>query len=106
MDDHDQSSSGVEAASLSLSRAEQWTLHHVLVDRLVGGGSAEPEPELRRAFESLDAGETTFTRPELERLQAVVADYHHRTSWWEVERPQLEAILDGVSTALETGGDD
>jgi hypothetical protein len=40
----------------------------------------------------------------LERLQALVATYHHRTSWWEVERPQMEAVLDRVSTALEDRG--
>ena len=97
--DHNRDSPTAGTASLSLSRAEEWTLHHVLVDRLAADGSAAPE--LRRAFGALDGGETTFTRAELLRLQAVVADYHHRTSWWEVERPQLEAVLDEVSTALE-----
>lgn len=98
----DRSSSPAETAALSLSRAEQWTLHHVLVDRLTGEGN--PSTALVEAFSTLDAGGTAFTRPQLERLQAVVATYHHRTSWWEVERPQIEAVLDCVSTALEGRG--
>lgn len=98
----DRSSPSVETATLSLSRAEQWTLHHVLVDRLTEARS--PSTALVEAFSTLDAGGTTFTRPQLERLQALVATYHHRTSWWEVERPQMEAVLDRVSTALEDRG--
>jgi hypothetical protein len=94
-------------APVELSRAEQWTLHHVLLDRLADaeadadGREGEPPSELRRAFERLDRGETTFTRAQLEQLQTVLARYHHRSSWWLVERPRLEALLDSVSTALD-----
>lgn len=82
---------------LSLSRAEQWTLHHVLLHRIereAAESSVEPPPvAVFRAFAALDAGETAFTDTELEAIQAVVAEYHYSTDWWEIERAQLETIL-------------
>lgn len=95
--------SPVETTSLSLSHAEQWTLHHVLLDRLDRDGdeATADERHLRRAFERIDAGETTFTRAQLAAIQAVLARYHHATTWWEVERPRLEGLLRQVTTALE-----
>lgn len=102
--------SPVETTTLSLSRAEQWTLHHVLLDRLdrldpVEIADDAASAELREAFETLDSGGDTFTRGELERMQSVLARYHHRTTWWMVERPRLEGLLHSVSTALERGGE-
>ena len=97
----------VETSSLSLSVDAQWTLHHVLceelddesvVDTSVG---EETRTELRRAFETLDAGGQTFTHRELDAIQTVVATYHHSATWWEVERPRLEAVLRQVSTRLD-----
>lgn len=82
---------------LSLSRAEHWTLHHVLLHR-IEREATEPDIEppsvaVFRAFASLDAGETAFTEPELEAIQSVLAEYHYSTDWWEVERAQLETLL-------------
>lgn len=45
------------------------------------------------AFETLDAGETSFTDRELETILSVLAEYHHSTDWWECERAQIEALL-------------
>ncbi|WP_336364946.1 DUF7853 family protein [Halalkalicoccus salilacus] len=81
----------------SLSRAEHWTLHHVLFHR-IEREVAEPDIEppsvaVFRAFASLDVGETAFTETELEAIQSVLAEYHYSTDWWEVERAQLETLL-------------
>ena len=58
--------------SLPLSRAEQWTLHHVLLHRIERESSnqgEEPPPmTVFCAFETLDAGETAFTDVELEAI--------------------------------------
>lgn len=99
--------------TLSLSREEQWTLHHVLLDRLrrasdAGATATDLEPvaadgDLRGAFETLDGGECRFTLVELEAIQDVLAAYHHSTTWWEIERPRLERLLHGVSMAIERG---
>lgn len=93
------------SVSLSLSRGERWTLHHVLLDRLQRrDGAGDPPPaELRRAFETLDGGGTRFTIAELRALRELLAAYHHSTSWWEVERPRIERLLDRVTDA--TGSD-
>ncbi|MFC4988721.1 hypothetical protein [Saliphagus infecundisoli] len=86
--------------TLSLSRETCWTLHHALLSRLEDG--TEPRPELLRTFERVDAGETTFTAAELERIRDVLADYHHATGWPELERARLEELLHRVTEALES----
>lgn len=108
MSEHDP---GDHVETLSLSREERWTLHHVLLDRLgrtsdADGASTGLDPaaagsDLRGAFETLDAGECRFTLAELEAIQEVLAAYHHSTTWWEVERRRLEHLLHRVSTAID-----
>jgi hypothetical protein len=114
MSEHD---SGGHVETLSLSREEQWTLHHVLLDRLgfgrdtgspsLGSDLAGDGADVRRAFETLDAGgerdEDGYTLAELEAIQCVLAAYHHSPTWWEVERPRLERLLHRVSAAIERG---
>ena len=82
---------------LSLSRAEHWTLHHVLLHRIereaAEPGVEPPSVAVFRAFATLDAGDTAFTETELEAIQSVLAAYHYSTDWWEVERAQLETLL-------------
>ena len=98
------------AETLSLSRAEQWTLHHALLDWLDGDcdvaassglDPGPPDAEVRRAFETLDAGGDRYTLAELEAMQSVLATYHHSPTWWEIERPRLERLLHHVSTGIE-----
>lgn len=83
--------------SLPLSRAEQWTLSHVLPHRLEREfsyrGEEPPLMTIFCAFETLDAGETTFIDVELAAIQSVLAEYHHSTDWWERERAQIESLL-------------
>ncbi|WP_457852043.1 DUF7853 family protein [Halalkalicoccus salilacus] len=83
--------------SLPLSRAEHWTLHHVLLHRIeresATPGEEPPPTTVYCAFEMLDAGETAFTDVEFEAIQSVLAEYHHSTDWWESERAQIESLL-------------
>ena len=90
----------VEASSLSLSRAEEWTLHGVLSAQRAGGEESATPTHLRAAFETLDGGGRRFTRPQLEAMQEALARAHH-TRRWECERPQLERLLSLVSRALD-----
>lgn len=93
----------VEASSLSLSRAEEWTLHGVLSAQRAGseGPSEGATTHLHAAFETLDGGGRRFTRRQLVAIQRELARAHH-TRRWEDERPQLERLLHRVSGALET----
>lgn len=54
------------------------------------------------AFETLNAGETSFTDAELEAIQSVLAKYHHSTDWWESKRAQIEALLYQIIRTQDT----
>ena len=83
--------------SLPPSRAEQWTLPHVLLHRIEressNPGEESPPMTVFCAFETLDAGETAVTDVELKTIQSVLAEYHHSTDWWGSERTQIESLL-------------
>jgi hypothetical protein len=94
--------------TLSLSPETAWTLHHVLLDRIEQEAtettltSVEAPPiEVFQAFETLDAGNTSFTIAQLEAIQAVLMEYHHATTWWELERAQIEQLLHRVTSCLD-----
>lgn len=93
--------------TLSLSSKEHWTLHHVLLDRIeletttAEPSHVDPPPvEVFRAFETLDAGATSFTLAQLEAIRPILAEYHHALAW-ERDRPQLEHLLHRVTDTLE-----
>jgi len=93
--------------TLSSPPEAAWTLHHVLLDRIEqkaaerGPVNVEAPPiEVFRAFERLDAGETTFTIAQLDAIQTVLMEYHHATTWWELERAQIEQLLHRVTNCL------
>ncbi len=92
--------------SLSLRRAEQWTLHHVLLHRLERGfsdsTSAPPPADVFWAFMTLDSGEVSFTDAELRAIESVLAEYHHSTDWWASERSRLESLLHHVTSVRDT----
>ena len=94
--------------TLSLPPEEQWTLHHVLLDRIEQevvaeepGGIDPPPIEIFQAFEALDAGETSFTLAQLKAMQTVLSEYHHSPTWWELERSQIEQLLHRVTEPIE-----
>lgn len=93
--------------TLSLPREKQWTLHHVLLDRIEQEAGTEdparvdpPPVEVFQAFETLDAGDTTFTVAQLEAIQAELASYHHAPTWI-LERALLEQLLHHVTELLD-----
>lgn len=91
--------------SLSLPPDERWTLHHVLLDRIEQETAREedsdpPPIEVFQAFETLDRGETSLTVSQLRAIESVLADYQRTSSWWEVERQQIERLLQRVSDAI------
>lgn len=97
------------STTLSLPPEELWTLHHVLLHRIEqeqtasdASGIGPPPLEVFQAFDALDGGESRFTATQLEAIRDVLATYHWSTDWWEIERPQLERLLQRVSTGLET----
>jgi hypothetical protein len=99
-------SSQSQSIALYLPPDEHWTLHHVLLHRIdretvADSSVVNPPPlEIFQAFETLDAGRTTFSISQLEAMQEVLARYHHSTSWWESERSQLERLLHNITTTL------
>ncbi|WP_226010074.1 hypothetical protein [Halomicrobium salinisoli] len=95
--------------ALSLPIEQQWTLHHVLLDRIEREETtpADVEPprvEVFQAFEALDAGETRFTRAQLEAIEDLLSEYHHSTGRWEAERSTIEALLATVTEHLDGRG--
>lgn len=93
--------------TLQLTPEERWTLHHVLLHRIERETAADdatsidpPRLAVFRAFETLDGGGSRFTVEELEAIEDLLAEYHHRTTWWEVERPRIERLLHRVANAL------
>lgn len=94
--------------TLSLPPEEQWTLHHVLLDRIEQETTAAepanvspPPVEVFQAFETLDAGETRFTIAQPDAMQTILAEYHHSTTWWEIERAQLEQLLHRITEGIK-----
>ena len=94
--------------TLSLPPEEHWTLHHVLLDRIEQETTAEepadvdpPPVEVFQAFETLDAGETSFTIAQLKAMQTVLAEYHYSPTWWEIERSRIEQLLHRVTKPIE-----
>jgi hypothetical protein len=79
----------------------------VLLDRIeqeaaeATPASVEAPPiEVFQAFERLDAGKTSFTIAQLEAIQTVLMEYHHASTWWELERAGIERLLHRVTRCL------
>lgn len=93
--------------SLSLSPAEQWTLHHVLLDRIEQEATAAepseatpPPVEVFTAFETLNSGGTGFTIAQLEAIQPILAEYHPSPTW-EADRARIEQLLQRVTEQID-----
>lgn len=94
-------------ATLDASLEDQWSLHHVLLDRLERETAAEgPSPlppqlvEVVRAFETLDAGDRRFTVPQLEAVRALLAEYLSSPAW-EDDRESLERLHEAFGDLLD-----
>ena len=93
-----------QSITLKLPRSEQWTLHHILLDRIDQELTAPdttsvdpPAVEIYQAFEILETGSTRFTNDQFEAMQEILAEYHHSSPDWEVDRPQIESLLDRIA---------
>lgn len=94
-----------EEATLELSRAQRWVLHHVLLDRIeleaAAPAATEPlSPATRRAFKKLDDGCTRFTRRERRRLRDEVCRYAAATATPERDRPVAERVGEKLRRSL------
>ena len=95
--------SNLPSATLSLTPEQQWTLHHVLLDRIdeesrdVTTDADPPSVEVFHAFEMLESSSARFTLSQLTAIRELLAEYHHSPTLWEVERPQLEQVLHCVT---------
>jgi hypothetical protein len=94
-------------ATLDASLEDQWTLHHMLQDRLEREAAAEgPSPlppqlaEVARAFEALDTGDRRFTVPQLEAIRALLAEYRSSPAW-EDDRESIERLHDEFGEMLD-----
>ena len=95
------------SVNLSLPPEAVWTLHHVLLDRIekeaaeaMPASVEAPSIEVFQAFERLEAGEPSFTIAQLEAIQTVLMEYHHASTWWELERAEIERLLHRVTRCL------
>ena len=91
--------------TLSPPLEEQWTLHHVLLDRIEREAEEpasvdSPPVEAYRAFERLDDGRRSFTVAQVEAMRTIIAEYHHSPEW-EHDRSRLERLLRRLSDRLE-----
>lgn len=88
---------------LDLSRAEQWVLHHVMLEAVAadGGDEAgrEPGPALR-VLEKLEAGAFAFTLAELECVRGACGR-HARTTEAAADRNLASAVSARIEPALE-----
>lgn len=57
---------------LELSRAEAWVVHHVVLERLLGGDDAEQPWWALDAMRTLEAGEQRFTAFQAWRLRCAL----------------------------------
>lgn len=97
-----------QTVTLSLPLEEHWTLHHVLLDRVEQESIEEESTEVDslpvevfQAFETLDAGDISFTIDQLEVMQSILAEAHHSSRRWVIERSRLEQLLHRITSVLK-----
>lgn len=98
-------SSETETHEVTLSREEQWTVHHVLATRIddaIDADEAPPEWALE-AFEALESGDEsgTFTGRQATELAAALSDYLADNAP-EQDVAHGADVLDRLESALES----
>lgn len=107
-------SDAADTRTVELSRAEQWVVHHVLLDAIgladgeVDGAADEPsedEPTLS-AIRTLESGTFRFSPPELAAIREACGD-HARTTEAAADRNLASAVADRIDplVAEATAGD-
>lgn len=93
-------------ATVELSRAEQWVLHHVLLDAIgladgQGGGQVgATEQTYFDAIRRLEEGTTEFTLCQPERIRRACAA-HARTTNLAADRNLAAAVADRIAANFE-----
>lgn len=87
-----------QGLTLSLSREEQWVVHHVMLDRmeLEAQAPAETDPpplDVYRIFEKLEGGIHWFSQRECQCLRNELSQYAEEKSTPDRDKPITEQIL-------------
>lgn len=91
--------------SIELSRAEQWVVHHVLLDSvgLARTGAEDPPECVLDILEKLESGDHAFTPFELDHIRYACDVYIHAPATPERDRGIATAVVDRVDDALGEG---
>lgn len=91
--------------AIVLSRAEQWVLHHVLLESLGladgatrAGGDGDSTPAVD-VIQKVEAGAFEFTPAELQFIRQVCGDHAERTQV-TADRNLASAVADRIETTL------
>lgn len=88
---------------VNLSRAEQWVLHHVMLDVIDSTGDCPSEsgPDVARCvLEKLEEGEFRFTRAELDYVRRASRN-HAMTTESAADRNLSSAVSARIEASLE-----
>lgn len=92
--------------TLWLPFEHQWTLHHLLLDRIQGGTEGGRQTEgphqvdVYEAFEILDGGDLRFTVDQVEAMQRVLRTSRHSVTSGQGQRDRIDQLLDRLSIPL------
>lgn len=91
---------------LPLSPPQQWTLHHILLDRIElerrSPATVEPPPlPVFTAFEKIESGDSWFMPDELRSMRAELRWYLRRNVHGPPDRATVERLIDLITDVLE-----
>lgn len=92
---------------IELSRAEQWVVHHLMLDS-IGLAAADSTPEeppkyVIRILQNLETGANEFTPLELDHIRYACSSYTRGNDIPEAERKVAASVIRQIDAAL---GDD
>lgn len=89
--------------SLTLTREEQWVLHHLMLDRMeleIPSTEADPPSvDIYRVFDKLEAGTHWFTSRECRLLREELGRYAEARDTPDRDRPTARRLLDHFGEA-------
>lgn len=95
-----------EPIPFDLSRNEEWTIHHVILDRIEAEWRSEggnpPPITVYRVFDKVEAGTERFKPTELRSLREELASYRESGDVPERDARSVDELLERLDTALST----